>query len=194
MQARQSGRMTIYNRPAITNCVIAGNIHNGVSGGLPTITNCTIASNTGFGISVSNSTVMNSIIYYNGSDITQIESPSNTAVTYSDVQGGWPGEGNIDAVPLFVWLPHWTGGFGGGEEPDEFSNGFWVSGNYYLQSQAGRWDPIFVQDWVQDSSTSPCIDAGNPDFDCSAEPAPNGGRINMGAYGGTIQASKSISR
>jgi len=194
MQAKASGRMTIYNRPVITNCVIAGNIHHGVSRGLPTITNCTIASNTGFGISGSNSTVMNSIIYYNSSDIAQIENPLNTTVTYSDVQGGWPEQGNIDAAPLFAWLPHWTGGFGGGEEPDEFSNGFWVSGNYYLQSQVSRWDPFLVQDWVQDSSTSPCIDAGNPDSDCSAEPVPNGGRINMGAYGGTARASMSVSQ
>jgi hypothetical protein len=41
-----------------------------------------------------------------------------------------------------------------------------------------------------DSSTSQCIDAGDPNSDWSAEPWPNGKRINMGAYGRTVQASK----
>ena len=59
-------------------------------------------------------------------------------------------------------------------------------------SQAGRWDPN-SQTWVQDAVTSPCIDAGNPDSDCTAELSPNGKRINMGAYGGTPQASMSLS-
>jgi hypothetical protein len=44
--------------------------------------------------------------------------------------------------------------------------------------------------WIIDSSTSPCIDAGDPNSDWTAEPWPNGKRINMGAYGGTTQASK----
>ncbi len=45
--------------------------------------------------------------------------------------------------------------------------------------------------WLEDSSTSPCVDAGDPNSDFSSEVWPNGKRINMGAYGGTNQASKS---
>jgi parallel beta-helix repeat protein len=45
--------------------------------------------------------------------------------------------------------------------------------------------------WIMDSSTSPCIDGGDPNSDWTGEPWPNGKRINMGAYGGTSQASKS---
>jgi hypothetical protein len=45
--------------------------------------------------------------------------------------------------------------------------------------------------WVSDTSTSPCVDAGDPNSDWANEPWPNGKRINMGAYGGTHQASKS---
>lgn len=37
---------------------------------------------------------------YDGSQIDALQ--SNTTITYSDVQGGWPGTGNIDADPLFV--------------------------------------------------------------------------------------------
>ena len=46
--------------------------------------------------------------------------------------------------------------------------------------------------WVLDEMTSPCIDRGDPVDDCSDEPEPNGGIINMGAYGGTPQASLSL--
>ena len=63
-------------------------------------------------------------------------------------------------------------------------------------------DPMFVNPnhWPYDchllsgtkeSDTSPSINAGNPFVDYSLEPAPNGGRINMGAYGGTEEATDS---
>jgi hypothetical protein len=65
-----------------------------------------------------------------------------------------------------------------------------VFGDYHLKSQAGRWDPA-GQSWVPDEVTSPCIDAGDPNSPAGAEPEPNGGRVNMGAYGGTGEASKS---
>ena len=45
--------------------------------------------------------------------------------------------------------------------------------------------------WVVDDETSPCIDGGDPTINPMDEPSPNGGRVNMGAYGGTGQASKS---
>ena len=38
---------------------------------------------------------------------------------------------------------------------------------------------------------SPAIDQGDPDADFSNEPAPNGGRLNLGAYGNTEEASRS---
>ena len=44
---------------------------------------------------------------------------------------------------------------------------------------------------MTDDVTSPCIDAGNPASDYSNEPQPNFARINMGAYGNTLEASKS---
>lgn len=39
--------------------------------------------------------------------------------------------------------------------------------------------------------TSPCIDAGDPASVFGDERQPNGGRVNMGAYGNTVEASKS---
>ena len=52
-------------------------------------------------------------------------------------------------------------------------------GNYYL-SQIAAGDPY----------DSPCLDAGDILSDWSLEQWPNGKRINIGAYGGTDQASK----
>jgi len=57
-------------------------------------------------------------------------------------------------------------------------------------SSTGRWDPK-SQGWVRDGLTSPCIDAGDTSIPVGPEPVPNGGIINMGAYGGTVEASKS---
>ena len=63
-------------------------------------------------------------------------------------------------------------------------------GDYHLKSQVGRWE-AGSGSWVIDEVTSPCIDAGDPNSPVGDEPEPNGGRINMGAYGGTAEASKS---
>jgi hypothetical protein len=47
--------------------------------------------------------------------------------------------------------------------------------------------------WVLDDVTSPCIDAGDPNSDWTPELWPHGKHINMGAYGGTPEASMSLS-
>ena len=55
-------------------------------------------------------------------------------------------------------------------------------------------DPMFVDRVNGDyheRSGSPAIDAGDPTFDYGSEPTPNGGRINVGAYGNTTDATKS---
>ena len=59
----------------------------------------------------------------------------------------------------------------------------------HLMSKGGRYDPA-TSTWVKDAVNSPCIDKGAPASDCSLEPAPNGGLINLGRYGGTLYASK----
>ncbi len=124
--------------------------------------------------------------------------PSTATVSYSDVKGGpeeiyadanctliW-GDGNIDADPCFINPGYWDSNGTSWDEDDDF----WVNGDYHLKSQAGRWDPN-VLTWVQDEVTSLCIDAGDPASPIGLEPFPNGGIINMGAYGGTTKASKS---
>ena len=92
--------------------------------------------------------------------------------TYSTVT--W-GAGNINVDPQFV-----NAG----------------SKDYHLKSLVGRWNPT-TQTWVRDLVHSPCIDTGDPNdpnySDWTAELWPNGRRINMGAYGGTPEASMSLS-
>ena len=65
------------------------------------------------------------------------------------------------------------------------------SRDFHLKTQApeGRWDPA-AQVWTNDLMTSRMIDAGAPDSALGDEPAPHGGRINLGRYGGTSEASK----
>ena len=56
-------------------------------------------------------------------------------------------------------------------------------------------DPYFVDPNQGDyhlKTYSPCIDAGDPNSDFSLEPEPNGGRINLGAFGNTLQAQKTM--
>jgi hypothetical protein len=56
----------------------------------------------------------------------------------------------------------------------------------HLKSTGGRWDG---SSWVADAEHSPCIDAGDPASPYANELTDNGGRINMGAYGNTAEAS-----
>ena len=64
------------------------------------------------------------------------------------------------------------------------------AGDLHLQSTGGRWNPS-AGTWVVDAADSPGLDAGDPDSAVGDEPVPNGGRRNLGAYGGTIEASRS---
>jgi hypothetical protein len=166
------------SNPTLINCIFSGNsARNG--GGMEnletsktSLINCTFSSNyaENFGGGISNiqdanPMLVNCIFWDNTPE--DISGPAS--VSYSNVEGGFPGEGNIDLEPLFA-------------DPE--------NGDYHLKSQSGRWDPV-IKSWVIDEITSPCIDAGNPDQPAGLERFPHGGRINMGAYGGTPEASLS---
>ena len=62
-----------------------------------------------------------------------------------------------------------------------------ITGKEINQSRA----PAFVPgaDFYRPDPFSPTVDAGDPADDFSFEPAPNGGRINQGVYGGTFLAT-----
>jgi parallel beta-helix repeat protein len=103
--------------------------------------------------------------------------------------GSWInyGDGHINADPNFADPGHWDDN----GTPADQSDDIWIHGDYHLKSQAGRWDPNSMQ-WVTDAVTSPCVDTGNPADDWRVEFWPHGGRINMGAYGNTPEASMSL--
>ena len=105
--------------PTITNCMIVKNWATGIihgGGGIyledssPTITNCTMADNYaiyyGGGIFCWNSspTITNSILWsdYSIFDPEIHVRSGSSIVTYSDVEAGWPGEGNIEENPFFI--------------------------------------------------------------------------------------------
>jgi hypothetical protein len=88
----------------ITNCIISGNGNEGIvcDRAWASITNCIIAGNDDSGILCvdDSSSITNCILWGNsGSEI--LEYRAKLTITYSDVDGGWPGEGNIDEDPLF---------------------------------------------------------------------------------------------
>jgi len=183
--------------PTISNCLIVGNRATDWNGAAILCTdskaafiNCTIADNRagslGAGLSLVNSnvTVVNSIFWGNRPKEIQTEEEGMPSIRYSTVAGGWMGAGNLRADPLFASLSQWIDG----DNPSTV----WVMGDYHPQSEVGRWNPA-TGTWLQDESTSPCIDAGDPAAPVGQEPSPNGGLINMGAYGGTVQAGKSHS-
>jgi hypothetical protein len=185
----------VYNTDSNTifsNCIfsknmaenVGGCIYNSNSGSMgggsgsnpesnPVITNCTFTGNLAniYGGVIYNSgtlskpTLINCILWCNSP--TQIYG-SGINITYCGIQGGWTGKGNMDVDPLFA-------------DPDK--------GDYHLKSKAGRWEPN-SQSWVIDDIQSPCIDTGDPNSPVGYEP--NSLRINMGSYGGTLEASMSL--
>jgi hypothetical protein len=101
--------------PVIDSCVFRGNtahFQGGAvfnSGSSPIITNCTFRGNSsdyvGGAIAVfdeSAPTVTGSILWDNSPDEIYVETDADCGVSFSDCSGGFSGEGNIDADPLFV--------------------------------------------------------------------------------------------
>ncbi len=188
----------------IRNCLIVGNQGTGpdeavihCKNGKVTFDNCTIADNCGRdkGAAIvavgSDVTVANSIVFGNTPQQILADEDCTVSVRYSNIAGGWPGSGNIDEDPLFVRRGHWaTRTAPEVEIAPTYPGAVWMAGDYHLKSQAGRWDSN-AQAWTPDAVTSPCIDRGDPEAPVGREPAPNAGVINMGAYGGTTEASKS---
>jgi len=128
--------------------------------------------------------VVNCILWNGGNEVSS--GFTVVEIIFSDIEGGWEGQGNINVDPRFAQPGRWDDN----GTPDADHDDFWVDGDYHLKSQAGRWNAS-ERRWTIDDVTSPCIDAGDPLGQIGLEPFPNGGIVNMGAYGGTAEASKS---
>jgi hypothetical protein len=127
------------------------------------LTNCTFSGNlASFGRGIyadfgSNTTINNCILWDGGDEIDGLV--GSVIASFSNVQGGWTGQGNIDNDPCFVDPGYW--------DPE----GMWIDGDYHLLPD------------------SPCIDTGDPNYiagpnetDLDGRPRIIGDRIDMGAY------------
>lgn len=167
--------------PAILNCKFVGNYADRFGGAIDNVMtnsgviNCTLIANHagvsggGVGNDRSSPVVVNSILWANSSPAgAQISSSAD--VTYTDIQGGWPGTGNINSHPLCARMP--SAGPDGvwGTQDDDY-------GDLRLQT------------------SSPCVDAGDnsavpseitTDFDGNPRIWDGNGdgqsRVDMGAY------------
>ncbi|MEA3475345.1 MAG: choice-of-anchor Q domain-containing protein [Candidatus Cloacimonadota bacterium] len=156
--------------PILSNVTISKNTAEYDGGGIycrdssPMLTNVTVSGNTAYyggGLYCVNSSpsLVNCILWNDTPQEIYVYS-GNVFSTYSDIQGGWTGEGNIDADPLFA-------------DPE--------NGDFHL---------TWANFPIQDSTMSPCIDAGNPDttglnlppFDLDGNPRIVNEIIDMGAY------------
>jgi len=181
--------------PTLIHCIVAGNETSDPNGAIiqckdssATFLNCTISDNRtgdlGVGVFLMNSDIllMNCIIHNDTSTEFAFDLPSQITVAYSNVSGGWEGEGNFDIKPNFVRSGYRNAAID--------TDGTLFPGDYHLLSQAGHWSSKYAV-WVLDEQTCPGIDAGDPGTPFEKEPWPNGQRVNIGAYGGTPQASRS---
>jgi len=184
--------------PAIMHCLVVGNRSATQGGAIYCIdsnavfANCTVADNIGPDSSAgvrlvdSNAVLADTIVWGNMPREILADGNSVPSIQYCDVCGAWPGLGNIEDDPVFAR----PGRFHPNNTPDNPQDDIWLAGDYHLKSRATHWD-VAAGTWVQDDLTSPCIDAGDPAAPVAHEPPPNGNRINLGAYGGTGQASTS---
>ncbi len=157
--------ITNASNPTIQNCFIGGNLGYGIefdSTSSANLINCTISENLQGGILGGSPVVSNSILWNKDVEY-EIVGTSQAVVSYSNIKGGFPGEGNIDIDPKFVDMGHW----------------------YYFQEDYKNWMPGNFN--LQDGSN--CINAGDPNYiagpnetDFDGKPRIIGPRIDMGAY------------
>jgi hypothetical protein len=146
---------------SVSNSLISGNrgigaFYNNISN--PTITNCTIAGNGGYNGGIFNSAsqpvVKNSIIWNNSTPFNDTQS----IITYSTVQGGYAGTGNLNYDPKFV------NPIADGLSPN-------ANGDYHVQASS----------LAIDRGDNTGISLTDTDLDGNLRRF-NGGMVDMGAY------------
>jgi hypothetical protein len=163
--------------PTIVNCLF----HNNLNGGLllqtgATVANCTIVDNTAYsggGIKCAadqSPSITNCIV--RGNEPGEI-SGGTPVVTYCNVKGGYAGEGNIDADPLFVDPDHFDYCIGPGSPCIDAGDNAAVPAGIVVDLVG---EPRFVDDPFTDDSgwgDAPLVDIGayeyQPMDDCPAD-------------------------
>jgi parallel beta-helix repeat protein len=168
MRDNNYGLHCVSSSPKVNGCTMSYNRSYGVycSSSSPALTNCIVANNSSYGIncsssspSITNCTIVNNITRGISGPTGKI---TNCILWYND-------DDLYNCSATYSCI----------EDGD--SN---VGNNAYF--------PYFV-DMASDDyhllSFSPCIDAGDPNSDYTKEPNGGGGRIDMGAYGNTAEAT-----
>ncbi len=183
--------------PTIANNTISGNVATSVGGGIyviggsPIIDNCTISGN---GADFAGG------IYGHDSSLTT----TNTIIAFTTEGGGFRVSGvgfTVEYCNVYgnIAFDTTVTNYSGMLDPTGSSGNISVdplfadagAGDFHLKSKGGRWAGAA---WTLDAVHSPCIDTGKPASPFGNELAPNGGRVNMGAWGNTDEASKWANR
>jgi hypothetical protein len=186
------------------------------------IVNSTIANNVENGINLINSTsaIVNAILWGNASVAIAVSGTGTPLVVYSDIEGGFAGEGNIDTDPLFTdasvgdyrLLPC-SPAIDAGDPVERLRQAYlaydsdvlvdavthvnigdliWITDGFQAESDsvAGTTaDAITLENgFINSYAISEDVFLFKPSSEFTDEPDPNGGRINMGALGGSAIA------
>ncbi len=194
----------------VAGCAFVGNIAD-VGGGIfsmylsdVTVTNSTFSLNgagsgtaLGFGAvgqeDPSRLRMTNCILWDGGNEVWN-EDDSLIEIAFSDVQGGWPGIGNVNADPLFVQSPHPGPDGEWGTEDDDYGDLRLQPGSPCIDAADNSAVPADVTDVDEDGDTNEPIPwdlEGDPRFvddpvtaDCAQAPGQCGECpvVDMGAY------------
>ena len=178
------------SNPALLNCLF--NANSAIEGGgiynvksSPTLFNCTMSNNVattggamfndGTNFFPSNATLRNCVVYFNPADGIFDDPASTTTINYSDVEGGWKGDGNIDVDPMFVAPGNGNFRLSAGSPCIDAGNNWGV--------------PVDVNDYDEDGITNELFPVdldGNPRFNADENDFDPGCGVpvvvDMGAY------------
>ncbi|MCB1133546.1 MAG: right-handed parallel beta-helix repeat-containing protein, partial [Verrucomicrobiae bacterium] len=183
------------NHGTISNTVIADSVSAGItssnqSGTTINLENVTFSFDSGTGVfmNAGTLTIANSIFSWENGVAIQLGGSSTVVSDYNlfnPIGGAY-----ISAVA--TTMATWRAVTGGDANSFVGDPSFVdaANGDYHLQSTVGAWDEN-TETFLPSANQSPGIDRGDPGDAVGLEPVTNGNRINLGAYGGTAEASMS---
>ncbi len=166
------GGAVAYCGGLIRGNTIATNHSPGIYRSDTAVRNNCILGNQGAGLLECNGALENNTVCGNTRfGLERCQGPILNCIVWGNADSG-PEQLGESSVPAYSCIQHWRGG----------GVGNFASAPHFVDPPAGDYR---LQPW------SPAIDAGDPASDASAEPdaGSSGGRIDVGAFGNTIQAS-----